>query len=274
MWLGEQNKFLNRVWSNKAKMPSLYPEKSLTWEARIFNAFNEADIEWFAEMANDKKAVYGTGAGGWFQNKGEKGDIPHLHTFEAVPDYDNEKEYKYFKVNAVDTPDEPDDDPSKIIGYIQLYHYVIGLSEETLPQSSYTPKKALFPFGVGALAYNLFHTLYWIISDAVEEQENYWVKLNKEMLTYFWKEFEDDGKHKSRCIGELALLIVHVFGRMLLTVGLKHTQKMFKLLGMPYDVEEQKFSILSSIVNQSYSIMKKRCVSNDCYHVDGSQRYL
>jgi hypothetical protein len=67
--VGEQNKFLNRVWSNKAKMPSLYPEKSLTWEARIFNAFNEADIDigmWFAEMANDKKAVYGTGAGGWF----------------------------------------------------------------------------------------------------------------------------------------------------------------------------------------------------------------
>ena len=32
---------------------------------------------------------------------------------------------------------------------------------------------------------------------------------------------------------------------------------MFKLLGMPYDVEEQKVSILSSIVNQSYSIMKK-----------------
>jgi DNA-binding winged helix-turn-helix (wHTH) protein len=23
----EQDKFLNRVWSNKAKMPSLYPEK-------------------------------------------------------------------------------------------------------------------------------------------------------------------------------------------------------------------------------------------------------
>jgi hypothetical protein len=29
----EQNKFLNRVQSNSAKMPSLYPEKSLTWEA-------------------------------------------------------------------------------------------------------------------------------------------------------------------------------------------------------------------------------------------------
>jgi hypothetical protein len=109
-----------------------------------------------------------------------------------------------------------------------LYRYVIGQSEETLLQSSYTPKKALFPFGVGALTYNLFHTLYLIISDAEEEQENYWVKLNKEMLTYFWKEFEDDGKHKLRCFGELALLVIHVFGRMLLTVGLKQTQKMFK----------------------------------------------
>jgi hypothetical protein len=104
-------------------MPSLYPEKSLTWEAQIFNAFNKADINmgtWFAKMANDKKAVYGTGKGGWFWNKGEKRDLPHLHTFEAVPDYDNKKEYKYFKVNAVDMPDKPDDDPSNIIGYIQL----------------------------------------------------------------------------------------------------------------------------------------------------------
>jgi hypothetical protein len=29
----EWNTFLNKVWSNKAKMPSLYSEKSLTWEA-------------------------------------------------------------------------------------------------------------------------------------------------------------------------------------------------------------------------------------------------
>jgi hypothetical protein len=100
------------------------------------------------------------------------------------------------------------------------------------------------------------------------------VKLNKEMLTYLWKEFKDDSKHKLHCIGELALLVIHVFGRMLLIVGLKHTQKMFKLLGMPYNVEgEQKVSILSLIVNQSYSIMKKRCVSHDYYHVDGIQSY-
>jgi hypothetical protein len=31
----EWNKFLNRVWSNRAKMPTLHPEKSLYWEACI-----------------------------------------------------------------------------------------------------------------------------------------------------------------------------------------------------------------------------------------------
>jgi hypothetical protein len=31
--VGERNQFLNRVWSNKAKMPLLYPEKSVTLEA-------------------------------------------------------------------------------------------------------------------------------------------------------------------------------------------------------------------------------------------------
>jgi hypothetical protein len=40
----EWNKFLNRVWSNRAKMPLLYPEKSLTWEAQIYKAFDKADI--------------------------------------------------------------------------------------------------------------------------------------------------------------------------------------------------------------------------------------
>jgi hypothetical protein len=56
-------------------MPLLYPEKSFTWEARIYNAFDEACIDigtWFADMSNDRKAVYGTGAGGWFWNEGEK----------------------------------------------------------------------------------------------------------------------------------------------------------------------------------------------------------
>jgi hypothetical protein len=64
-----------------------------------------------------------------------------------------------------------------------------------------------------------------IISNAEEEQDNYWVKLNKETLTYFWKEFKDDDKHKSHCIGELACLVIRIFGRMLLTVWLKHTKK-------------------------------------------------
>jgi hypothetical protein len=64
-------------------------------------------------------------------------------------------------VNAVDMPKELDKkDASTIITQIQLYHYAIGVSEEMLRQSSYTPKKVLFPFSVGPLAYNLFHSLY------------------------------------------------------------------------------------------------------------------
>ncbi len=57
-------------------------------------------------------------------------------------------------MNAVDVPKEPEEDPGMIIGHIQLYCYVIGVSEETLHQSSYTPKKALFHLGVGPLTYN------------------------------------------------------------------------------------------------------------------------
>jgi hypothetical protein len=49
-------------------MQSLYPEKSLTWKAQIYNACDEADINigiyFFANMVNDKKAVYATGTGG------------------------------------------------------------------------------------------------------------------------------------------------------------------------------------------------------------------
>jgi hypothetical protein len=224
--VGERNQFLNRVWSNKAKMPLLYPEKSVTWEAQIYNAFDKAGIDigtWFVEMVNNRKAIYGTGAGGWLQNEGETIDLPHVHNFESVPILDKEREYKYFKVNAVDMPKEPDEDASLIITQIQLYCYAIGVSKDTLCQSSYTPRKALFAFL--PLPYNLFHSLYSILSDAENEKENYWVKLNKEMLTYFWKEFENDGKHKWLCIGELAILFVRIFGRMLLTVGLDNTKK-------------------------------------------------
>jgi hypothetical protein len=55
-------------------------------------------------------------------------------------------------------PKEPIEDAITIITQIQLYHYAIGVSEEALHQSSYTPKKVLFPFSVGPLAYNLFHS--------------------------------------------------------------------------------------------------------------------
>jgi hypothetical protein len=50
------------------------------------------------------------------------------------------------------------------------------------------------------------------------------VKLNKETWAYFWNKFEDDGKLKSCCIGELVLLFICIFGRMLLTVGLENTK--------------------------------------------------
>jgi hypothetical protein len=92
-------------------------------------------------MANNRKAVYGTSAGGGLRNEGEKIDLPHVHNFESVPILDKEREYKYFKVNAVDMPKEPDEDASSIITQIQLYCYAIGVSEEMLCQSSVTLRK-------------------------------------------------------------------------------------------------------------------------------------
>jgi hypothetical protein len=83
------------------------------------------------------------------------------------------------------------------------------------------------------------------------------VKLKKETLAYFWIEFKDDGKCKSCCIGALALLFICIFGRMLLTVGLENIKKFKKILGTLYDTEEQKVSLLGSIVDQSHSIIKK-----------------
>ena len=68
-------------------------------------------------------------------------------------------------------PKKPDEDASMIITQIQLYHYAIGVSEEMLHQSPYTPRKGSFAFGVGPLTYNLFHLLYLIISDAENEKK-------------------------------------------------------------------------------------------------------
>jgi hypothetical protein len=42
-------------------------------------------------------------------------------------------------------PKKPDEDASMIITQIQLYRYAIGVSEEMLRQSSYTPKRCYFP---------------------------------------------------------------------------------------------------------------------------------
>jgi hypothetical protein len=73
----------------------------------------------------------------------EKKDLPHVNHFKSVPALDKEREYKYFKVNAVNMPKDPNEDASMIITQIQSYHYAIGVSEEMLCYSSYTPKKAL-----------------------------------------------------------------------------------------------------------------------------------
>jgi hypothetical protein len=56
--VGKWNQFLKRIWSNKAKMPLLYAEKNVTWEAQIYNAFDEAGIDigmWLVDMANNRK---------------------------------------------------------------------------------------------------------------------------------------------------------------------------------------------------------------------------
>jgi hypothetical protein len=76
--------------------------------------------------------------------QGRKKDLPHVHNFEGVPIL-IKREYKYFKVNVVNMPKELDEDASTIITQIQLYCYAIGVSEEMLCQSSYTPKRNYFP---------------------------------------------------------------------------------------------------------------------------------
>jgi hypothetical protein len=83
-----------------------------------------------------------------------------------------------------------------------------------------------------------------------EEEENYCIKPNKEMLAYFGNKFKDDSsyKHKSHCIGDLALLFVNIFGRMLLTVRLENMKKMFRILGTLCDSEVQKVIIRHSII--------------------------
>jgi hypothetical protein len=185
-------------------MPLLYPEKSLTWEAQICNAFDEAGTLTLVHGLPIWPMI-GKLFMALLQEAGfrmmEKKDLPHVHNFESVPNFDKERGYKYFKVNAEDTPKEPNEDASMIITQIQLYHYAIGVSEETLCQSSYTPFKALFLLGIGPITYNLFHLLHPILLDATEEKENYWMKLNKETLAYFSKEFKNNSKHKLQCIG-------------------------------------------------------------------------
>jgi hypothetical protein len=88
-------------------------------------------------------------------------------------------------------------------------------------------KKGLISFGCWTTH---LQSLYLIVFNAKEEEENYWVKLNKETLAYFWNKFEDDGKYKSCCIGELALLFMLLFGKMLLIIGLENMKKCFNYL--------------------------------------------
>jgi hypothetical protein len=111
--------------------------------------------KWFADMANDEKAIYGTGAGGWFQNEGEK-EIFLIFILSKLYQI-MIKRRKCFKVNAVDMPKEPKEDSGMIIRHIQLYHYAIGqFGGDTLPEFLYS-KKGLI--SIRCWTYNLFYAL-------------------------------------------------------------------------------------------------------------------
>jgi hypothetical protein len=104
----------------------------------------------------------------------EKKDLPHLSNFESVPNFDKERQYKYFKVNAGDIPKDLEENPGKIIRHPIVWLCNWSVRGDTMPESSYTPKKELSLSGIGPLAYNLLHTLYPILSDAKEDKK--WLK--------------------------------------------------------------------------------------------------
>jgi hypothetical protein len=55
----------------------------------------------------------------------EKKDLPHLSNFESVPNFDKERQYKYFKVNVGNMSKDLEKDLGKIIRHIKLYGYVL-----------------------------------------------------------------------------------------------------------------------------------------------------
>ncbi len=73
-----------------------------------------------------------------------------------------------------DIPKDLEEDPGKIIRHPIVWLCNWSVRGDTMPESSYTPKKELSLSGIGPLAYNLLHTLYPILSDAKEDKK--WLK--------------------------------------------------------------------------------------------------
>jgi hypothetical protein len=93
-------------------------------------------------------------------------------------------------------------------------------------------------------------------------------KRNKKIIGWSWikKHWPISRKNSKSMVRTSRGLLVnspsflYVYWKNALNCWTREYQKMFKLLLMPYDIEAQKVGILSLIVDQSHSIIKK-CIS-------------
>jgi hypothetical protein len=93
----------------------------------------------------------------------EKKDLPHLSNFESVPNFDKERQYKYFKVNVGNMSKDLEKDLGKIIRHIKLYGYVLVCQRRHFA-------RFLILYWTSSIQFVPYIASY--LSDANEEKEN------------------------------------------------------------------------------------------------------
>jgi len=124
-------------------------------------------------------------------------------------------------------------DMMTIANQVGLWRFILGRDLNSSRFDEDVNNLSLFDMGLGELAYAIFQLLVKGIPDEVER--NVWFGMNHKTLRQVW--LKEDNVAPSRFWYEAAVLVIRVFLRMFLVLGVENTRTVFTIMGTKYEID-------------------------------------
>jgi len=217
--------FVRAAWTHTSGSdPRVYQsvvENGIEWKVREALESNGLLVdEWFVKMCDEDKQFPGTKDTFFSTSKWKMGVNPELtKKFVTVDGEITDEVWKAASGITLDAAKKAGMNTITIAKEVGLWRFILGRDLTSTRPDEDVENLSLFDIGLGELAYAIFQLLFKGIPDEVKI--NIWFGVNQKTLRQVW--LKEDNVPPTRFWYEAAVLVIRVFLRMFLVLGVENT---------------------------------------------------